>query len=173
MITGGAADTAPSSARASRRSNRRCRPAARCRIGGHGCAARSRTRSSRTTTTGTRTSAQAVRNLTVEKGGVGAGTVIRFEVRALGQTQRFKGFVTEPEPGRVLVEEYSEPASSKTTFLVEKSPSGSGTRVTFTTEMTSRKGLAGTIERFVSTRFMKKLYAEELGLLAARARRSV
>jgi hypothetical protein len=39
--------------------------------------------------------------------------------------------------------------------------------------MTSRTGLAGTIERFVSTRFMKKLYAEELGLLAARARRSV
>ena len=113
------------------------------------------------------------RNLTVEKGGIGAGSVIRFEVRALGQTQRFKGVVTEPEPGRVLVEEYSEPASSKTTFLVEKSPSGSGTRVTFTTEMTSRTGLAGTIERFVSTRFMKKLYAEELGLLAARAKRSV
>ena len=112
------------------------------------------------------------RNLTVEKGGIGAGSVIRFEVRALGQTQRFKGVVTEPEPGRVLVEEYSEPAPSKTTFLVEKSPSGPGTRVTFTTEMTSRKGLAGTIERFMSTRFMKKLYAEELALLAARARRS-
>jgi hypothetical protein len=112
------------------------------------------------------------RNLTVEKGGVGAGTIIRFEVRALGQTQRFRGFVTEPEPGRVLVEEYVEPAASKTTFLVEKSPSGTGTRVTFTTEMTSRKGLAGALERFVSTRFMKKLYAEELALLAARARRS-
>jgi hypothetical protein len=90
------------------------------------------------------------RNLTVEQGGVGAGTIIRFEVRALGQTQRFRGFVTEPEPGRVLVEEYVEPAPSKTTFLVEKSPSGSGTRVTFTTEMTSRKGLAGALERFVS-----------------------
>ena len=115
---------------------------------------------------------KAFRNLTVEKGGVGAGTIIRFEVRALGQTQRFKGVVTEPEPGRVLVEEYSEPAPSKTTFLVEKSPSGPGTRVTFTTEMTSRKGLAGTIERFMSTRFMKKLYAEELALLGARARRS-
>ena len=110
------------------------------------------------------------RNFAVDKGGIGAGTVIRFEVRALGQTQQFRGFVTEPEPGRVLVEEYSEPAPSKTTFLVEKSPSGPGTRVTFTTEMTSRKGLAGTIERFMSTRFMKKLYAEELALLAARAR---
>lgn len=112
------------------------------------------------------------RNLTVEKGGVGAGTVIRFEVHALGQTQRFRGSVSEPEPGRVLVEEYVEPAASKTTFLVEKSPSGSGTRVTFTTEMTSRDGLVGSLERFVSTRFMKKLYAEELALLAARARQA-
>ena len=102
------------------------------------------------------------RNLTVEKGGVGAGTIIRFEVRALGQTQRFRGFVTEPEPGRVLVEEYVEPAASKTTFFVEKAASGSGTRVTFTTHMTSRDGLAGALERFISTRFMKKLYAEEL-----------
>jgi hypothetical protein len=96
------------------------------------------------------------RNLTVEKGGVGEGTIIRFEVRALGQTQRFRALVTEPEPGRVLVE--------------EKNPSGTGTRVTFTTEMTSRKGLAGVLERFISTRLMKKMYAEELALLALRAR---
>ena len=79
---------------------------------------------------------RAFRNLTVEKGGVGAGTIIRFEVRALGQTQRFRAFVTEPA------------------------------------EMTSRKGLAGALERFVSTRVMKKMYAEELALLAARARQA-
>jgi hypothetical protein len=109
------------------------------------------------------------RNLTVEKGGVGAGTIIRFEVRALGQTQRFRAFVTEPEPGRVLVEENVEPAPSKTTFLVEERPGGRGTRVTFTTEMTSRPGPLGALERFVSTRLMKKMYAEELALLALRA----
>ncbi len=45
------------------------------------------------------------RNLTVEQGGVGAGTIIRFEVRVFGQTQHFRAVVSEPEPGRVLVEE--------------------------------------------------------------------
>lgn len=112
------------------------------------------------------------RNLTVEKGGIGAGTIIRFEVHVLGQTQRFRAFVTEPEPGRVLVEENVEPAPGRTTFLVEKNPSGSGSRVTFTTEMTSREGLLGAVERFVSTRVMKKMYAEELALLALRARQA-
>jgi polyketide cyclase/dehydrase/lipid transport protein len=110
------------------------------------------------------------RNLTVEQGGIGAGTIIRFEVRVFGQTQRFRAKVSEPEPGRVLVEENLEPVPSKTTFTVVKSPSGSGTRVTFVTETTSRGGLLGAVERFLSKRVMRKMYAEELSLLALRAR---
>src|SRR5439155_20932831 len=43
------------------------------------------------------------RNLHVERGGRGAGTVITFEVRAFGQTQSFRHTVEEPEPGRVLI----------------------------------------------------------------------
>ena len=114
---------------------------------------------------------KAFSNLTVEQGGIGAGTVIRFEVRAFGQTQIFRAKVTEPEPGRVLVEENVAPAPSKTTFTVDRGPSGKGSRVTFLTEMTSRDGLPGIIERFLSRRFMKKAYEEELGLLAARSGR--
>src|SRR5438045_3283999 len=56
--------------------------------------------------------------LKVEKGGVGAGTVIRFQMRAFGATRNFRGEVTEPEPGRVLVETYLEPNPSVTTFRV-------------------------------------------------------
>lgn len=110
------------------------------------------------------------RNLIVETGGVGAGTIIRFEVRAYGTTTRFRALVSEPEPGRVLVEENVEPAPGKTAFTVEKSASGLGTTVTFRTEMTSRDGLFGALERFLSTRLLQKLYAEELALLAARAK---
>jgi hypothetical protein len=109
------------------------------------------------------------RNLTVEKGGVGAGTIIRFEVRAYGTTTRFRSLVSEPDPGRVLVEENVEPAPGKTTFTVVKSASGRGTTVTFRTEMTSRSGPFGALERFLSRRLLKKMYAEELSLLAARA----
>ena len=109
------------------------------------------------------------RNLIVEKGGVGAGTVIRFEVRAYGTTTRFKSVISEPEPERVLVEENIEPAPARTTFTVVKNASSPGTTVTFTTEMTSRGGLVGALERFLSRRLLRRLYAEELALLAARA----
>src|SRR5579864_4473795 len=45
------------------------------------------------------------RNLRVESGsGIGAGTTIRFEVTVMGKTDRYKAIVSEPEPGRVLVE---------------------------------------------------------------------
>src|SRR5204863_2277113 len=49
-------------------------------------------------------------NLRVESGsGVGAGTTIRFEVTMMGRTDRNKAIVSEPEPGRVLVETNLEP----------------------------------------------------------------
>src|SRR5438105_2600685 len=46
----------------------------------------------------------AFSDLTVEQGGVGAGTVIRCAFRAGGRTLRFRQRVEEPEPGRVLAE---------------------------------------------------------------------
>jgi hypothetical protein len=42
--------------------------------------------------------------LEVERGGTGAGTVIRFQMRLLGRTRAFRAAITESEPGRVLVE---------------------------------------------------------------------
>jgi hypothetical protein len=40
----------------------------------------------------------------VERGGVGAGTVIRFRLRVFRRTRDFRAEITEPTPGRVLVE---------------------------------------------------------------------
>src|SRR5579885_1306861 len=63
-------------------------------------------------------------SLDVEEGGVGAGTVIRFRMRMLGTTREMRATVTEPEPGRVLVE--SDAAGDVvTTFTVD--PVGGGT----------------------------------------------
>lgn len=104
------------------------------------------------------------RNFVVEEGGVGAGTVITFEVHAYGTVTKFRAIVTEPEPGRVLVETNVKPDGSRTTFTVVPGANG-GSDVSFVTEAESRDGIAGAIERWMSTRFMKKLYAEELELL--------
>ena len=108
------------------------------------------------------------KNLVIEQGGIGAGTIIRFEVHAFGTVTKCRAVVTEPEPGRVLVETNLEPTPSPTTFTVDPAADG-GCTVTFVTEATSKPGIAGVIERWLSKRFLAKLYAEELALLAKRS----
>lgn len=107
--------------------------------------------------------------LSVERGGFGDGTVIRFGMRAFGKTREARAAVTEPEPGRVLVETALDRGGPVTTFVVE--PEGRCARVTFRTEMTSRRGLLGAVERFVASRFLKRVYALELAQLGDFARK--
>src|SRR5262245_57677012 len=78
-------------------------------------------------------------DLRVEQGGVGAGTVIRFKTTAMGTTREWHGVVSEPQPGRVLVEAYD--TGEVTIFTFEPLDEGR-TRVTFTTEW-SKGGLKG------------------------------
>lgn len=108
------------------------------------------------------------RNLTAERGGVGAGTRIRFEMTAFGKTRTVWGDVTEPEPGRVLVETYPETAT-ETTFIVDPIDGGRSAKVTIVTAWT-RPGLQGLVEQVLAPRLLRKVYAEELALLAQRAR---
>src|SRR5512143_3795320 len=55
--------------------------------------------------------------LEVEQGGIGAGTIIHFQMHVMGTTRLLRAEITEPEPGKVLVESY--PADgSVTTFTV-------------------------------------------------------
>ena len=112
---------------------------------------------------------KAFSNLKVEQGGVGAGTKIRFDATVFGRTQQYVGVVSEPEPGRVLVEQYSEPTASATTFIVEPQDGGRAATVTFLTEVPGRGGIAGRIERWLANRILQPIYAEELKNLAERA----
>lgn len=105
-------------------------------------------------------------SLTVEQGGVGAGTVINFEMRVMGRTQASRARITEPEPGRVLVET-NEPSGIVTTFFVDPVEEGRRARVTFVTDMTSRGGLMGAMERFFTRMLLRRIYKKELALLDA------
>ncbi|HEX8500047.1 MAG TPA: SRPBCC family protein [Pyrinomonadaceae bacterium] len=107
--------------------------------------------------------------LAVERGGVGEGTVIRFGMRAFGKTREARAVVSEPEPGRVLVERVLDEGGPVTTFVVE--PEGQHSRVTFKTELSAPAGLAGAVERFMATRFLRRVYALELAQLNDFARR--
>lgn len=101
-------------------------------------------------------------NFRVESGGLGAGTTIRFDVTVLGQTQHYKAVVSEPEPGRVLVERNVEPNDSVTTFVVAPENGGRAATVKIETEMKQRPGIGGTIERLLIERMLPPMYAQEL-----------
>jgi len=108
-------------------------------------------------------------NMRVEEGGVGAGTKVHFDVTVLGQTQHFVALVSEPEPGRVLVEKNLEPTESVTTFVVEPANGGSAASVTIQTELAHKGGIAGRIERYMTARVLQSIYAAELKKLSDRA----
>jgi hypothetical protein len=107
------------------------------------------------------------RNLQVDEGGYGDGTVIRFDMIVYGKTIHARGRVTGPEPGRVLVETYPD-MGVVTSFVVE--PLGASTsRVTIATDMPTRAGVLGRIERAVTRSFLKRAYAAELAQLGVEA----
>jgi hypothetical protein len=103
-------------------------------------------------------------SLDVEQGGFGNGTVIRVDMRMLGRQQTFRAVITEPDPGRVLLE--TNDNGYATTFTVEPRSDGQHAYVTITTEMTGRAGLAGALEWWLASRLLRPVYVRELGQLA-------
>jgi hypothetical protein len=101
----------------------------------------------------------------VERGGIGAGTVIRFTMRVMGRTRQMRAEVSEPEPGRVLVESYPE-TGDMTSFTVEPLDDGRGCRVTITTDLKVHGGPLGFLERVFVRRYLRGVYARELRQLA-------
>jgi hypothetical protein len=105
-------------------------------------------------------------DLVVEQGGIGAGTLIRFQMSVLGKKETFRASVTEPEPGRVLVETYLDSNGAVTTFTVDPGTAPADSRVTISTELPLRTGVLGWIERKFSTLMLRPIYRKELENLA-------
>jgi len=103
--------------------------------------------------------------LSVEEGGYGAGTVVVVEGRFAGRIRAIRGIVTEPEPGRRLVESYPD-ERMVTSFLVDPQPSEDACRVTISTVFPKRGGPLGWVERAIVRRLLRRVYAEELDLVA-------
>ncbi len=108
---------------------------------------------------------KSIRIVSIDKGGYGAGTVVRARSRMAGQTRTFRFRVTEPEPGRVLME--SEPESGTvTTFTVDPVRDGKHCRVEIATKFAGRGGLAGRIERPLTSLLLRRVYRQELRNIA-------
>lgn len=95
----------------------------------------------------------------VLRGGVGAGTELRYVLTTRGRPRSIDARITEPEPGRRLVETST---GIETTFTVE--PVGTRTRVRFDTIL-EESGLQGVVTRMFAPRLIAPIYEDELDRL--------
>ena len=102
--------------------------------------------------------------LTVEKGGQGAGTEMLVHMNVMGRTQTARHRVSEPEPGRVLVESDMD-RDLVTTFTLE--PVDGKTRVTISTDFAPKSGLEGLFEKLMGPPMLRRIYKQELRNLDA------
>jgi uncharacterized protein YndB with AHSA1/START domain len=102
----------------------------------------------------------------IEQGGVGAGTVTSFKITAGGRTRSCRMQISEPVPGRTLVETDTG-SSLVTTFNV--APQGGKSLVSITTSWDGASGVGGFFERTFAPPAVRRLYAEALDRLNAYA----
>ncbi len=103
--------------------------------------------------------------MTVEKGGTGAGTEVTVHMSVFGTKVTYHMVVTEPEPGRVL-QELDKDAGVLTTFTVDPVKNGQASKVTLYTRARTSPGLKGFIEKLITPPISRKIYNEELDLVA-------
>lgn len=102
-------------------------------------------------------------DMVVKEGGVGAGTVIELTVNILGNESQSIMVVSEPEPGRVLVE--TDEASGVVTKFIVEPLADSRSQITFETTGPTASGVRGWIEGMVVPRLLRTIYREEQELL--------
>lgn len=107
--------------------------------------------------------------LVVESGGRGAGTVFTVQARQGMKMHTFRMAVTEPEPGRVLVETDQDPRSDLVSTFIVDPAEGGHSRVTITTRWT-RGGVRGFLESLLLPRLAAPIYRKEIANLEALAR---
>ena len=88
----------------------------------------------------------------------------------LGVKQTITLQVSEPEPGRVLKEE-DELAGVVTTFTIEPVRPGDRSHITIATHARASPGLRGLLEQWLNPLITRRIYKEELQLLADYAQR--
>jgi hypothetical protein len=105
-------------------------------------------------------------SLNVEQGGYGEGTLIDFQMKIMGRIQSFHSVITEPAPGRILVET-DQNTGAATKFSVEPGTDGKQSFVTITTALPVANGIAGKIQGWFFARLLHPIYVKELEQLTA------
>ena len=100
----------------------------------------------------------AFSHVVTEEGGIGAGTVTRFDLTLGGRTHSTRTRVEEPAPG--VIRERVLGRDMVTTFTV--TPDGDRAQTRIETRWQAAAGVAGILERLFASGMFRKLYREEL-----------
>jgi hypothetical protein len=101
----------------------------------------------------------------VEQGGRGAGTIIRYTLRAARRERPYRMRVEEPSKGKVLLER-DMGSSLVTTWTVTPAATNRQTRVSITTEWEGGTGVGGFFERTFAPTGLRRIYVDMLDRLA-------
>jgi hypothetical protein len=110
--------------------------------------------------------------LVVVEGGQGAGTILEVHMDVYGTKRVFHQVVSEPEPGRVLVETDIQ-AGVVTSFTVDPLGDGNQSRVTIATQSRLSPGIQGVLERLINPLIVGRIYKQELEHLDQYVRRGL
>lgn len=103
-------------------------------------------------------------SLVVEQGGFGAGTVAKVQMKVMGKIQSFRTVVSEPDPGRVLVE--TNDTGYITIFTIQSHDDAKKSFVTFKTEIPDDSTIMKKLEFRLSKLLLIPVYKKELENLA-------
>lgn len=106
-----------------------------------------------------------LRQLEVETGGQGEGTIVRYRKRLFGIERPGRATVHEPEPGRLLTERETT-SSLVTTFAVTPVSNGKQTHVQIAARWEPAQTLRGKLEQAFYPYVMRRMFVLELDLLA-------
>jgi hypothetical protein len=108
----------------------------------------------------------AFSNFVVEEGGLGAGTVTRFDFTLGGRTQQTRTRVEEPAPG--IIRERVIGRDMVSTFTVTAAGDRALARIETTWQPVGR--VSGLLERLFAPRMLRGIYRDELARLERYAR---
>ncbi|MCA9984611.1 MAG: SRPBCC family protein [Anaerolineales bacterium] len=108
---------------------------------------------------------QYFRAIKLLSGGQGAGTIYQLQMVVSGQTYDYEMHVSEPVPGRELLEVSSDGAV-RTVMRVEPAGANTQSQVTIISDFTSEPGFMGWLQRLFQPAIVRRIYREELDNLA-------
>jgi hypothetical protein len=104
-------------------------------------------------------------NYTLEKGGQGQGTIIRYRLHAANRERDYCLNIDEPVKGKIITERDSN-SSLVNTWTISPLSDGTRTRVSIINEWEGGSGVKGFFERTFAPLGLKSIYGQILGMVS-------